>query len=688
MTIERIDGTVSESRLGGDWVQKAFQTRNSVDVNGVDLDVMFARIYTSAMMKFTNTTPGGNFSLNPLPQPSLWTDPPPFKGGKTNQSEYRISAAQGGFYSEMFDDNQQVVYFRFGVPVFNSLTGFYSRFYNSQYAKFVRTGGASNSLAGKLGRGIGLAIGSPLGAAAFVFNTIGGLFNFIGDAYDYLTRKSSSLYYFKSTMPVYWGAAQAILNHIAVNKGFLAPIVNGSDDQPSAGMRPNPDTASAMYLHQEYPDIITEKGNINLYGVAGRAQRIFNDVYKEVSSMGGGRAAVKSKLVELYKSDMISRLAVNSNYADHSKYDIAMIQQKWFSKKGLGRSTVDGPAKDGTNDEDSMISSSGPNMWDMIKASLNDGMEFVGFRVNSTGGAQESFSNSFRESELGQWINSTSASSRSTKFSMNGFNLSNDPISNFVGGAISGFGEMVGALGDSLGISGIPGVLMGNAYVDIPKFWDRADVSFPTKSYTIDLITPYGDVYSQIINLYMPLSCLLAGALTRSTGRHSYTEPFLCQVFDKGRAQTRLGMIKSLSVQRGGSGNVAWTNDQEPLHIRVTVDVEDMESTIHMPLIQKFGNGDPSLLKSMAAELVGDTVASVFAGGWFSLDSAYTDYMAVLGSLDLTSQIYMTEDLKRKWRINNAAIDVKTSTAYKAAAIGNGAIADIAKIFTSGTFPR
>ena len=162
---------------------------------------------------------------------------------------------------------------------------------------------------------------------------------------------------------------------------------------------------------------ITEKGNINLYGVAGRAQRIFNDVYKEVSSMGGGRAAVKSKLVELYKSDMISRLAVNSNYADHSKYDIAMIQQKWFSKKGLGRSTVDGPAKDGTNDEDSMISSSGPNMWDMIKASLNDGMEFVGFRVNSTGGAQESFSNSFRESELGQWINSTSASSRSTKFS-------------------------------------------------------------------------------------------------------------------------------------------------------------------------------------------------------------------------------------------------------------------------------
>lgn len=685
MTTERIDGTISESKLGQSWLQKSFQTKNSVTAKGVDADVLFARVYTSAMMKFTNTTPGGNYSLNPLPQASLWTDPPPFKGERYESlPDYRKSPAQGGFYSEIYDDNQQVVYFRFGLPVFNSLTGFYSRFYNSQYAKLVRTGGASGTLLGALGEGLGKLIGSPFGAAAFVFNTIGGIFNFIGDAYDFLNRRSSSLYYFKPAMPLYWGAAQTILNHIAVNKGFLSPVTT-EEGQPSKGMPSFPAGADIAYLHQQFPDIITEKGNINLVAIAGRAQRMFNNAYEHVKDLGASRADTKQKLVAMYRNGQLATLN-NPGHDTYHHTDIETVHARWFSTPGLGASSDPVP-RDGTNDENVSIKEGMSSLWDMVKANTNDGMEFVGFRVNNTGGVQETFTNSFRESELGQWINSTSSTARSTKFSLNNFNISDNPLANFAEGTIEGLSNMIGSFTDSIGLSGFSGILMGNAYADIPKFWDRADVTFPTKSYTVDLITPSGDVYSQIINLYSPLSCLIAGAMVRSTGRHSYTEPFLCQVFDKGRAQTRLGMIKSLSIQRGGSGNVAWTNNQEPLHIRVTIDVEDMESVMHMPLVEKFGSGGMEVLGHTAAKLLGE-VNTLFEGGWFSLDTPFTDYMAVLGSLDLTAQIYNWEILKRRWRINSATTDIKKSDAYLASGISNNVIGDIAKMFVSGTFPR
>ena len=49
----------------------------------------------------------------------------------------------------------------------------------------------------------------------------------------------------------------------------------------------------------------------------------------------------------------------------------------------------------------------------------------------------------------------------------------------------------------------------------------------------------------------VPLSMLLAGALPKSTGKHSYDAPFLVEIYDKGKAQTRLGIIDSISITRG-----------------------------------------------------------------------------------------------------------------------------------------
>ena len=674
MIVDEIDKSAANANIGKSWIQKSFYLKNVHNPEeGSDKEAIFARGYTTAMIKFTDTTLGGNLSINPLPQPSLWTDPPPVPY-RSSVSALKNTPLQGGMYSEVYDDNQQIIYMRFGVPVFNSITGFYSRFYDSTYARMIRSGGVTNTLAGSIGYAVGSALASPLRIVAFGFNTLEMFSDVIGGAWDFLNRKSSKFYYFKSTMPMYWAAAQGIMNHIAVNKGFMGPYTRGGDalDTISNSDPAYDDPQEKEELHRMYGDIFTESGNINLYGVVTRAQRLHNSVMKNIEAGGN----VREKMLSLYRDRLNMKSKANTSIDNFSN-----VWNEFLS------TNTRGDIQDGLMDESSNVQTEANKITESAKAHLNDGGEFIGFRVNHTGAATESFSSSFKESEIAQFINGASSSARSARFSMNNGNISDFAPVQIIQGAMQGIADTVSDLMNSVGLSGI-GVLMGNAQVDIPKFWERSDTNFSSKSYTIDLISPSGDVYSQLSYIYAPLSLLLAGALARSTGRHSYTEPFLCQLFDKGRAQTRLGMIKSMTVTRGGSGNVAWTTNHEPLHIRVQFEVEDMESVMHMPVVTSMGRGDNALLKHVAARLLGETTSAVMERGWFDMENTFIDYMGVLGSLDLTAQIYFTRKMLRRWEIHKRNHEIITSKAYMTAAITNNELANVVRLFTTGTFAR
>lgn len=677
---DRINARSEDERTN--WVQRAFFMRNITEHNeGVDPEVMFARVYNTAMMKFTDTTPGGSLAVNPLPQPSRWTDPPMLKEGE-NANKYNTETFLSPYYSEMYDDHQQVVYFRFGVPVFNSITGFYSRFYSPSYGRFVRTGGLVSSLTNSIGQLIGQTVTLPLGIVSLGLSAVG----IIGDTIDkigsFLSGKTSQLYYLKPTMPLYWSAAQGILNHIAVNKGFLAPRVGGDKHTTTSNQDRDwtPSGAELEYLKSNFGSIITDKGNINLYGVATRAQRAYMQQLNELNASGS--SDLKREMVKRYKSGI---KASYRNIMDPHITNLGNATSRWFGSS-LGQ--VTGDPNEGLIAKEASTDGSDPDSFmSIVKAGLHDGAEFVGFRVTTTGGAQESFSNSFKESELAQWINNTSSAARSFKFSANYGNIGDSAVANGIEGMVSGAMSNISKFAEQIGMGGLF-ALTGSAYAEVPKFWDRADAQLSTKSYTIDLISPYGDVFSQLINIYMPLSLLLAGSLTRSTGRHSYTEPFLCQVFDKGRAQTRLGMVKSISINRGSTGNVSWTQYQEPLNIRVTLDVEDMETMLHMPMVENMG-GAEGMLKAGLDQVAGIFKGpNVLEGGWFDFDSPFSDYMAVLGSLDMTAQIYFFPKLVRKWRERLARQDSTSNASYWGMMASNNPIADIAKLFVPGTFPR
>lgn len=572
------------------------------------------RLQGNAALKFTDTTLGGNFAINPPPQFTEFAD-------LRVKGRYSASKGMGRKYSEMIDDNSQLIHMRFGVPEYNSLTTFFTGFYDNAAGTLSRTGRAPGFFY-RLGQAAGFVVTLPLAPLILA-----------GNIYRFLANKpASKFYYMKPTMPVYWNAVNTIANGIAVNMGMV-PRVFTTDDNASVSGKKTMDTVESYndsqyfqdqpnygkedveLYHRILPDLFYEGGGIDVYAVANRAQRLADASHRRAIDLAAGASTpeqlktnMQTYIDEEVRDDKQSMQALGGG-----KAGLAAYLHAWENVPAASQ-----PVQ--TDDKSTGAEVSGDRGWfsqaeSFFEAEVRDGSQFVTFRVNHTGTASESFSNSFGESELARSINGVSSDARSKMFNFAGGNITNIPIVGEVFGAVGEFAK--GAL-DQIGMSGLV-AMGGRAFVDIPEKWESATANLPTASYELELRSPYGNKMSRFMNLWIPVSMLLAGALPKSTGKHSYDSPFLCQLFDKGRAQIRLGMIDSISITRG-VGNLGWTKNHEALGINVSFSVKDLSTVLHMPI-----NASPGL---------------------FDEDNAYTDYLAVLGSLSMADQIYVSRRLQ------------------------------------------
>ncbi len=260
-------------------------------------------------------------------------------------------------------------------------------------------------------------------------------------------------------------------------------------------------------------------------------------------------------------------------------------------------------------------------------SNLRDGSQFVTFKVDYNGSVSESFSNSSGESQIAQTINGKSADARNLSF-----NVGNFQTGTFLDSIVGGVGDLLKGIADSVHLSGIL-TLAGAGLVDIPQKWESSSTTWPSSSFTIELRSPYGNVMSRFMNLWVPLAMLLSGVLPRSTGKQSYTSPFLCEMYYKGHNQIRLGMIDSMTIRRG-VGNLGWGPGNIPLGIDVDFSVKDFSSVMHSPITPAF-----SLLNPL--------------GGVTDDDNPFTDYLASLSSLTMAEQVYSERalmlNLTRRW---------------------------------------
>lgn len=642
------------------WVRNSFLLASR---NSSASDEEFWRLQTTADQKFTNSRLGGNYSINNPPQFTRYADIR-YSGLATGIKEVSAGMVRGeelGMgrgYSEHIDDRSQLIHIQFGVPDYNGMVTFFTSFFDGDASLLASEGrGSFSYYAGRVaGAVLGVAIAVAFPWLAILVAGASAATNVLR---FFLNNPASKYYYLRPTMELYWNRVNLITNQIAVNMGLVSRVFNGDD--PVVKDQSNAFSADyTAYMHEIAPDIFREGGGIDVYAISNKAQRMADERMRRMIEISNRenlsneqRAAQMKEFLKtrVAKPEDISLDVALKEYHESpvgnvanrrsdpagsrltADVDVSMLKAEnteaknadveAVSKQSEGVTPGTRPKWKYSTDEQGKQTQVKEKSYldefvDAYKANRRDGQQFVAYRVDYTGTASESFSNSTKESDISSKINGFSSSSRSARFSFSEGNTGIGIIDS-VKSSIASF--ISGGL-DSLHMSGLLS-LAGSAFVDIPKHYDSSSATFTTTSYTIELRSPYGNKISRFINLYVPLATLLAAALPLSTGKQSYTAPFLCRLYSRGKAQIQLGMISSLSITRG-TGNLGWNEQGECLGIDVSFEVTNMSSVLHAPI--EAGSILP--WKNILDE-----------------DSAFTDYMAVLGNLSMADQYYQTNKL-------------------------------------------
>lgn len=265
-----------------DWVQTSFMLAG--ERLEMSKDLVRYRNLSSADFKYTATGFGESIILNPAPQftpfadirrAGLWSG----AGGnvKTTDGKSAYFVGMGQAYSEMIDDNRQIVHIRFGVTQYKGLITFFTGFYDNQSAILARQGRTSLAYYfGLLTTSLATIWLQPIILA--------------GQGLNYILGRTSSKYMdLKPTMPLYWERVQVILNSMGANLGVIPRFLgntgmlgDGKDSYKTAGDKgawyngtggtkdiedlklDDNETNYRGYMHRLMPDIFEADGTLEV----------------------------------------------------------------------------------------------------------------------------------------------------------------------------------------------------------------------------------------------------------------------------------------------------------------------------------------------------------------------------------------------------------------------------------------
>ena len=600
--------------------------------------------FTDAIARPYDTSPGGHEVLNPLPQFTRHAD-------IKVVSKLMPTFGMGRYHEETYGTYQQKIYMRFGVPEFTPLTKFFSGFYSYHASLLARTGRASGSIAYYLGRGVGLAVtifNIPLLLTAVAF-----------EAYDaFMSKDNSKFYYFKPAMHLYWNTVSTMVNHYCVNRGIIPRQFTSDNNQELAGE--NNYSKEELKNFAQVLEIFDENGQVDMYRyatLAHRRKKKFMNKLKERMDSDNMSFSNLSTTMKSLLQDGVGGPVPGRSFKDYMELWLADPNGKQGDAGGSDEAIQESMAEGQINTSEPVDR---PGLLKLIKTELDDGSAFVCFRVNSTGEVSESFSTSTTKSALEDKINSTAAASRSTSFGLAGGKLTG-----LAEGAVNQMKDFVGGVADQFNVAGLA-MLGGAGFVDIPEHWDSSSTSLAQQTYTMSLVSPYGNPLSQLFTMYIPLFMLLAGALPRSTGKQSYTAPPLVQIFDKGKQQSRLAMFESVSVRRGIT-NLPYNKHMQAMGLEVSFSVKSLSTLVHSPISEGFSFNP---LK-----------------GIFDEDTMFTDLLATYASMDLDDQIYPFRKLALNITRWKAGWRTWSSASHMASFAALGTPLRFASIFYKGIDP-
>lgn len=207
--------------------------------------------------------------------------------------------------------------------------------------------------------------------------------------------------------------------------------------------------------------------------------------------------------------------------------------------------------------------------------------KYVKCYVDPSASFSESSSNSSTSSQIEGLFDQLSSIVREVGFFSNGGGVLDSVASKLKSGASTTADNIEGALSSEVqtGLSNIIGnashVIAGSNVV-FPELWggSQYDKSY---SFTINLVSPYGDIESVYMNIIVPMMHLIALAMPRQTSANSFGSPFLVKMFAKGWFSCELGMVDSIRIDKDSS---SWNVHGLPNEVKVEISVKDLYSNL------------------------------------------------------------------------------------------------------------
>lgn len=133
--------------------------------------------------------------------------------------------------------------------------------------------------------------------------------------------------------------------------------------------------------------------------------------------------------------------------------------------------------------------------------------------------------------------------------------------------------------------SGITGGFIGNLFSGAfnslkgqkmlyPEIYKSSSTSM-NYQYTVNLISPYGDVYNYFINIVVPLLHLIALAAPRMVTANSISSPYLVQSYIPGMCSCQLGIVQDMTITKNPDGKHVSVNGF-PLTVKVTFTIKEL----------------------------------------------------------------------------------------------------------------
>lgn len=582
------------------------------------------RYYTSSSRKFTDTTLGGNFAMNPLPQ---FTENCDFK----HKSIYSKSKGVGRWWSEVLEDNSQLIHIRPGVPMFNTMANYFGNFYNVHAGSVARSGRAP-SIWFEVGRVAGVIGTLPL--QPFILG--GSMTKFFAG------MPRSKYYYHKPTSYPYWYAMANMVNGIFVNLG-LSPHYVTEDQKRFFDPAGTPNKVDIDSMRRIFPDLVMAEGGIDVFRMMTKPQRLASQYRAMLDDVLDGITGDPNRRAEEFSRILLQGVDDGIKGMDDPGASLSDLEKAYLAFSGEYNSGTDPTSSDEVKQDDEGWWA---RWWEQARDEARMGAEFVTFRVNNTGSQSDSFSNQSTEPSIATELNAMSS-----KAAMSRFNLMDGNFGGPIGTVIQAAKDVATGVLLAAQVEGFIAVA-GNAFADIQKVYQSSSADLNRTSFTMPLRAWSHDDWVRLQNLFIPLSAIACLGLPRATGRASYTGPFMLEVFNQGRTMIREGMIESMTFERG-VGDVGFAKGGKVLNIDVTVTIVDFSNVLSVPINPGFSSiqGAFNLLEDAFRGTDRSwSITDALSKSTYGEDNKYTDWLSTIASVPLEVQINMT----RRWQLNMA----------------------------------